>query len=787
MGVIFFNIIFVKIITGVFLHLVRGCEAIMSNNNFTVQYVVGDIIFLSEENDFVIFKAKNIVFQDGFEKELTDYIVKGTFKNISKGDSFKSSCEWVLDQKYGWQLKSLEHFLLLPSNVRGIKRFLKKFIKGIGKVTTDKIVKAYGVSSLDKIKEDISYLTNLDGVGIKKAESIRNQVLKYAGIEELSIFLYQHNITNFNDIVQIYEASEDNALDKIKANPYCICDMLSISKLPIADTIALNSGVSVDSAFRISKIILYYLTKISYSSGHMYEIRDVLKSKIISFLDKEKLGITTDGITDESISEAFDILTKTEQIKIEKMQFQNTDSKHSYEDKELIYLTSLYTIEVGINKMTKALIENKNTSDNNFDYDLFFSKYNRETGIIADKIQESAVINALEYRFSILTGGPGTGKTQTVKEIISALYHRNKKVNIALCSPTGRAAKRMNELTGQEASTIHRLLNLTPNENSYVGEADLSDIDYIICDEASMIDAPLFYKLLSTVVKNDISLVLVGDKDQLPPVGPGLPFKDLVESGKVPITVLQNLFRQAKNSQINTNAKKILSGETRLGKNGIEFDKDKKDFFFFVTDNISRIQDIILKSIDNFISAGNNMDDIIVLSPMYKSPVGSHYINQIVQEHINPRCHTKNEITTSRYILREGDRVMQIKNNYDLNVFNGDIGKITKIDYEEEEIIVSFEDTSTDRHNTVYSFIQAEELELAYSITIHKAQGCEFPCVLMPLNPVLVNLSRNILYTSITRAKRTFVFIGDMESLKNGICKTENMNRNTMLKLRLAS
>lgn len=756
------------------------------NETFAVQYVVSDIIFSSDSSDFVIFKAKNLIFDDGYEKELAEYIIKGDFKNISKGDSLKSNCEWVLDKKYGWQLLSLASFVVIPSNVRGIKRFLKKFIKGIGSVTVDKILKAYGVNTLDKIREDVSALTNIEGIGKKKAQSIREQILKYDGIEKLSLYLFQHNVTNFNDIVQIYEAGEDNALDKIKANPYCICDMLSISKFPLADTIALNSDFPCDSVCRVSKIILFYLSSISYMGGHMFELESVMVDKILYFLNK--MRISTEGITSESFSDAINHLVSTDQIKVESSFIDDeftTDSNN-----RLIYLSSMYTIESGIARLVKKILAKNGTNKKiKFNYDKFFKKYSASTGVISDKIQESAVINALENTFSILTGGPGTGKTQTVKEILDALLYRNKKINIALCSPTGRAAKRMSELTGYEACTIHRLLNLTPNENNFSVEADLSDVDYIICDEASMIDAPLFYKLLSAVDEFDISLCLVGDKDQLPPVGPGLPFKDLIESNEVPITILQNLFRQAKNSQINTNAKKILLGETKLGTGGLEFDSNKQDFFFFVTKDIEKIHNLIIKSIDNLIKLGTNPDDIVVLSPMMKSPVGSLYINNIIQQYLNPKSSSKIEYHTKLYTLREGDRVMQTENNYNLQVYNGDIGKIIKIDNEEEEITVSFEDYDSPnaQKEVVYPFIHANELVLSYAITIHKAQGSEFKCVIMPLNPVLVNLSRNIIYTCITRAKQRFIFIGDPQSLSSGIRKTDNMHRNTLLKARLQS
>lgn len=761
----------------------------MEKTFFSVKYTVGHIVYQNYENNFIIFEARHIKFDEpDTEKELEKYIIKGYFDRIESGDTFKSNCAWVFDKKYGWQLSAQASFITIPSNSNGIIRFLKKFVKGIGKNTAEKIVKAYGVKTLDKIRESLDNLTNIQGIGKKKAERIRTQVLKYDGIEKLSVYLFSKGVTNFNDIVRIYEAAGDQALDKIMANPYSLCDFLTISKFPIADKIALNSGYSSEDPVRLSKIILFYLTNSSYTSGDMFCYFSDLCNNVKYFLKKN--GIENTYFSIPALEKALIKLESLKEVTIDRT-----------EDNYLIYLKSLHYIEFQTSELVRSLLESNTDRFVSFPSQEFFKTYTEKAGIISDKIQESAVLHAINNRFSILTGGPGTGKTQTIKEIIAALEFMNPDITINLCSPTGRAARRMSELTGREAFTLHRLLHLRGDDISDFDEDQILDADYIICDEASMIDAPLFYRLLKAVYDSNASLVLVGDKDQLPPVGAGMPFKDLIESGYVPTIKLENLFRQAKESQINMNANKILNGASDLS-----CDLEKQDFFFFPSDSAEQIQNMILRSIDGLIKVGESPDNIIVLSPMRQSSLGTNLLNEILQRHMNPGDGIKKEYKSSLFILREGDRVMQTRNNYSLTghdaksnepvrigVFNGDIGKITQIDNEEEEITVTFDDyifvktgkLVLTKTNFKYSFVEASDLTLAYATTVHKAQGSEFPCVIMPVNSNLVNLSRNIIYTAITRAKKRFVFVGDTSSLYDGISKTDNMHRNTRLKERI--
>lgn len=736
---------------------------------FNVEYTIRKVIYFNASNGYAISLIKQIKFDEGHEKTLNDYIIRGVYERIEDGDRFRSVCRWVNDKKYGQQLEAKSSLIVMPSNINGIKRFLEKSIRGTGKKTAKLLVDAYGTKTLDFIKEDIRNLTCIKGIGTSKAIRIRDEVLKHDAIEKLSVYLFSKGVTNYNDIVQIYEKLGDNALDKIQANPYVLCDLISIAKLPLADSIALNSGIEPDSPIRISKMILYYLTQNSFSYGHVFMPYFVLLSQISSFINKAL--INTDGLSKESIDKALNLLINSGSV------IKDSNSDH-------LYLAALYHTEVNNAKNIRFMLKDKVREIDKPQFDNFFKEFASKTGYIMDETQKQAVQYAYEYRFSILTGGPGTGKTQTINTIIEYLELTDPLANITLAAPTGRAAKRMSELSHHKASTIHRILGISNSELFGNCETDL-DTDYVICDESSMIDAYLFNKLLEAVIRSHASLILVGDKDQLPPVGPGMVFKELIESGVVPTTRLETLYRQAKHSQINTNAQKILAGIDYIGNGGLEFDVKKQDFFLFPAKDPEKIHSLILKTFHSLMKIGVPAEDITVLSPMKKSSVGVVSLNELIQNDLNPASPLKSERRNNTYLLRVGDRVMQIKNNYELQVYNGDIGFIEEIT--EDEVIVSFEDFESidGRKMVTYENSNLSELELAYAITVHKAQGCEFPCAIYPLNPVLVNSSRSILYTAITRAKSRFIMIGDASSLHNSINKTDNMNRYTNLAERL--
>ena len=750
-----------------------------NTEEFKLNFVVDYIIYRNEETKFTIFTIKRVKFEDkSLDKNPLSYVVKGTYFKINPGDSFSATCHWVYDKTHGYQLESTMANITYPQTENGILRFLQKSVRGLGTKMSHKIVDKFGVKSLDVIRNDYESLSKIPGIGKVKAKKIHDAVCKHEGIERLSVYLFGKGVTNYGEIVKIYEDLGDDALDKIIASPYSLCDYTSITKLPIADKIALSSGVDKMAQFRLERLIVFYLWDNSYNGGHCYASVSEIAKNLPSFLEKRRIEPVT--LSEDELNDVVFASSKNKKLQLTK-----------YGADTLVYLPHLYLVESHTAEMVSQLASVPAKEHDKSFYESFFEKYTKQTGIIPEENQKKAVINALENRFSIITGGAGTGKTQTVNTIIAAIRYENKNAKILLCSPTGRAAKRMSELTGKEASTIHRALGINGEGDLISDEPVEIEADYIICDEASMIDIILFRKLLISVVSSGASFILVGDKDQLPPVGAGLPFKGLVESGCVATTRLKYLFRQAENSQINQNANLILEGANGTT-SALSFDVSKQDFFFFPADSPSKCHDYITRSIDSLMALGTKADDIVILSPMRKTEYGVISINNLVQNHLNPASPTKEEYKSFMYTFREGDRVMQTTNNYDLDVFNGDVGVITKIDKEEEEITVCFDDynlvdgkSELVKKEVIYTFDLASELILAYAVTVHKSQGSEYPCVLMPVSRELINLSRNILYTAVTRSKKRFVFIGDTQALYDGIGKTENMHRHSLLKERV--
>lgn len=753
-------------------------EEILFEEEFDVEFTVNFIVF--KKDDFAIFKAKDVQLDDNYRRNSKNQIsVKGLFPRCEVGDTFKAKCKWEYDDRYGYSLHSLYASRSLPSNLNGIKLFLIKNVKGVGVKTVDKIVKTFGESTFDRIKE--GKLDEVKGISAKVKKRIEKKVAESESLEKLSIYLFKKGVKNYKDVVDIYNKFGEDAMDIVISNPYAICDAEDISKFPIADTIALNSGISEDSLLRREKVLLFYLNNNKFISGNIFERESTLIPALNSLINKLKM--TPLPLSDHLLKEAIMDLEKSGQIVIETEYINGVINDH------ILFLPGSYKRECEIAEMVTEMVT-EDCKGEIKGFREYIETYEKETGITLDEVQEKGVKMAITNKVSILTGGPGTGKTLTINAIIRYILNNEPDAEIKLCAPTGRAAKRMSELTGMEAYTIHRMLKIGPG-NKKLSEEEL-EADYVIVDESSMIDQPLFHILIKAVYDAGASVLFVGDKDQLPPVGAGLPFKDLIESGAVPTVKLSTLHRQARESQININAKNILAGVTEIGEEGLQFDVNKQDFFFFAAYNSEQINSMIIRSIDGLMDVGVKKEDIVVLSPMKRTEVGVQEINIRLQQHLNPSSEDKVEISSGSNIFREGDRVMQTKNNYNLNVFNGDIGYIKKIDEEEEEVIVTYEDyeiiegkLSPVEKDIVYDFGELSELILAYSTTVHKSQGSEYPIVIMPLSPLLFNNSRTILYTAITRAQSKFIFIGDTDSLRRGILRTDETKRNTRLRERL--
>lgn len=754
-----------------------------NNNFFQIDLTCKHIIYRNAENNFTIMDTKILYIPCEQNYPKSSIVVKGIFDRIEEQDSFRCYATWVYDEKYGKQLDIKLPIMIASSDIVGMKHFLRRFVPGVGKATVEKIVNKYGTDSLNKIRENVDNLTCIKGISAAKANRIRNELTKSENIETLSLFLFKSGISSFNDIVTIYDKMGEDAQDKIMSNPYSICDHLSILKFPIADKIALNNGISPSSIVRVSKIVHHYLYNHCLLTGDMYVTRNCLYQNLPSYISKKRFSYV--NLTETLFEDTLNYMEELNTIIIE-----DTGGDKG------IYLKPLYTIESNSSNYIRNINIRRISPLKQNIYDAFFEEYTKNKGIEPDEVQKFAVKVAYENRLSILTGGPGTGKTQTIKAIIAFIKKQSPNSEIVLCAPTGRAAKRMSELTGQESYTIHRLLGLTGSELYDSAQSYDMHIDFLICDESSMIDFPLFHKLITAVAASkNTSLILVGDKDQLPPVGAGFPFKDMIESGKIPTVKLEKLFRQASQSQINKNAKLILKGVTVIGEHGLTFDRRKQDFLFFETSNTDFIRTLIIKSIEQLMDIGIKFDDIMVLSPINKSALGVESLNQLIQNHFNPPCNQKQEYSGKTYVFRVHDRVMATYNDYDSKVFNGDIGTITNIDDKSEEITIAFDSWDEMVYNgnalipakreVIYPFAMAEDFVLANAVTIHKAQGSEYPVVIMPLSPMFKNLSRNMIYTAITRSKSRFLFIGDRQSLINGILNNNNTQRLSKLKDRL--
>lgn len=751
---------------------------------FSIQFRIERVIFSNKDNDFKIASINCIKYihnenADDVSKMFDEFkitdevIIKGDFPDIKEADVLKATCKWVEDKKYGYQLQALVTQAIIPEDVIGIRRYLERFVKGIGKKTAELITEKYGKDAINIIKDDETALLEISGIGKNKAKRIRESILKNNIIEEISVFLFSHGVKTYNEVMLIYDAFKEKTREKIIADPYEICDKISIGRLPLADRIALTLGYEPDSVRRISKIILAYLQDRTYGQGDMYVYSDEIVKDVIEYVHKKKME-QIDVITPEKIEET-----------LKYMEF-NSEVVADVDDnnKSVIYSKRMYDVERII---VRDIIELNNKKDNtqiNNDYEFFRKKFEKDNKCELEDYQLKAVQNANENQVSILTGGPGTGKTFTVNAILSFWKTSYPNAVIKLCAPSGKAAKRMSEATQNEAYTIHRLLGIgSDNDSEYSEEVDF---DYIICDECSMVDASIFAKLLEAVVERNATLLLVGDKDQLPPVGPGLAFKDLIECGIVPTVKLEKLFRQAAESQINQNAKKILAGVTGQGDDKLQTNVDKQDFLLIQRYRTYDIKETIIKSMEWLISHGTKLEDIIILSGMKNvSNVGVNALNEAIQERFNPAKNENDEISIGEHKVRKNDIVMQLKNNYKLEVFNGDVGKVIKIDNDEKIIYVEYTNELKEKFVVEYEPSQFSQITLAYAMTVHKSEGSEYPVVIMPFSTAIMNLTRNLVYTAVTRAKKMFVAVGPEDTIYQAIAKDDNSIRNTQIKSKI--
>ena len=764
----------------------------ISDEKFTVKFKVGKIIFSNETTGYTVISASKIRSKDCSHKELLfGSTLTGTYFNIKEDDVYEADASFLETSKYGIQIKTTNPKLILPSSVEGIRLFLLHHVKGVGKETADRIIEKYGQDTFEAIKNDYMSLTKIKGINKSKAELIYQCIISNEELESLGSFLSSYGITNFNDIVKIHSRLKSNCIEQIKNNPYCICELVSYSYMKISDIIANNMGFLPNCKERLECAVLSYLHFKVAASGYIYVPEKELKKNLDSYV--AKLSPLSYKISDSEIDLALSYLNTDAASKIMIDKNENGEC--------CIYLNNMYNNEIEVSRIFKKLGSKILSADNSKVLEFVEYYQNKNPGIIIDKEQIEAIEKAYHYSLSILTGGPGVGKTFTINLIVSFFIWLNKNTNILLAAPTGRAAKRMTEASGYkyEAYTLHRLLGLNGTD---VPSIDSIEADVLIVDESSMIDIYLMKTLLETVENSDPKLrfILCGDADQLPSVGPGKILRDIIESDALKVTKLVTLHRQAIDSQINQNCRKILNGKT--SHTGVTTTSKVNDFFFIRKNSIEHIYQCIKECISTFLNKDNcTIDNICVLSPMRKGALGIIELNKQLQMYFNPQCPQKKEIEKNGVIFREGDKVMQITNNYNvewlkinkdgviieqgMGIFNGDCGKIVDINLEAKVVTVDFSNDDDTRQIVEYNNSSLSELEHSYAMTVHKSQGCEFPYVIMPFEAGLINYNRSILYTGISRAKVMWVGIGSLNVFDYAIGKVDNNTRYSLLKERL--
>ena len=726
---------------------------------------VEHIVFRNEENGYTVFNL------EGDEGEVT---CVGTFHYINEGEMLEVEGDYVTHPVYGSQLKVVTHKVKEPEDLISIERYLGSgAIKGVGAALAGRIVRRFQEDTFRIIEEEPERLAEVKGISERKAREISEQMEGKKEMRRAMIYLQKYGISTALG-VKIYQYYGNKLYQVLEENPYQLADNIDGVGFKTADEIASRIGVHADSDFRIRSGLFYVLQQ-AINEGHIYLPQEVLIRKASQLLGVELRDIDS-YIMDLCIDRK--IVRKEEQGEVR------------------IYATHFYYLELNTAKMLHDLDIDCQLPEEMMEERL--KKVEAKEKITLDEMQHKAVIASIKHGLLVLTGGPGTGKTTTINTMIQ--FFKSEGMDILLAAPTGRAAKRMTEATGYEAQTIHRLLEVSGNPeeegniNGFLRNRENPlETDVIIIDEMSMVDLPLMHALLSAIVVGT-RLVLVGDVNQLPSVGPGSVLKDIISSECFPVVTLNRIFRQAGESDIVVNAHKINAGEP------VVINNKSKDFFFLQRQDANIILRVLVALIQEKLPkyVGAPQNEIQVMTPTRKGILGVEQLNLVLQRYLNPPEQGKNEEEINGRIFRVGDKVMQIKNNYQLEwevqtkygltvdkgqgIFNGDMGIVTAISKYDETIEVEY-----DEHRKVkYPFEMTEELELAYAITVHKSQGSEYPAVIIPLLPgpkLLYN--RNLLYTAVTRAKKCLTIVGSERVFQEMIENENEQKRYTSLAERI--
>ena len=701
------------------------------------------ITYQNPENGYAVLQAS----VKGYRENQT---LVGTFHEVTVGAVLIVEGQWRVDKRYGRQFAAESWSETLPATIVGIEKYLGSgLVKGIGPKMAKQIVAHFGLQTFEVIENDIEKLLEVPGIGKGRIGKIHDSWEKQKDVKDIMVFLQGHGVSS-TYAAKIYKQYGKDSIERVQTNPYCLADDIWGIGFKTADGIAQKLGYENNDPRRCRSGILYTLSQLS-DEGHVYAEREQLIAAAKTLLQAEEQPIT------ETLSQ----MIAAEDVIL--------DSPH--DSPEAIYLPPFYYAEVGVANKLRRLLQTQ--TGNLFDRATAVADDSSRIGQIEyDAVQLSAIRKAIFSKVMVLTGGPGTGKTTTTLGIIAAFESLGQR--ILLAAPTGRAAKRMSEATGKEAKTIHRLLEFNPAEGYKRNDENPLDGDVLIVDECSMIDIILMNSLLKAV-PSTMRLILVGDIDQLPSVGAGNVLRDIIDSDAIPVVRLTRIFRQAQSSRIVTNAHKINQGLFPDISNG-----RTSDFFFIRQEDPEQAALEIVNIVRNRIPKAYRIatSDIQVLAPMQRSVVGAANLNIMLQEAINP---AGDSLARGGFKYRQGDRVMQIRNNYDKDVFNGDIGTVSAVDIEDRSLTVLF-----DGRTVSYEDSELDELTLAYATTIHKSQGSEYPVVVIPLLMThFVMLQRNLVYTGITRAKRLCILVGTTKALAYAIHNQTVQKRNTRLKERL--
>ena len=729
----------------------------------TITGFVEHIVYRNEENGYTVLNLAS-----NEEDEVT---CVGVFQMISEGESLELTGEYTVHPSYGPQFKVQQYSIKAPEDIASIERYLGSgAIKGVGAALAARIVRKFKEDTFRIIEEEPERLAEIKGISERKAQEIAQQTEEKRELRQAMIFLQNYGIS-LSLAVKIYQTYQLDMYRIIQENPYRMAEDVTGVGFKIADEIAHRVGIHLDSDFRIRSGIMYVLQQASLE-GHTYLPEELLTRRAC-----ELLGVDASGVEKHYMDMAIDrkLILKQSEAEVQ------------------IYASTFYYMELNVAVMLRELNVKYDFSETAVEQRI--RKIEQLSELELDEMQRTAVKEAVRSGLLVITGGPGTGKTTTINTIIQ--YFESEGMDIALAAPTGRAAKRMSETTGYEAKTIHRLLELSGGMDEHAGfernEQNPLETDVIIIDEMSMVDITLMHNLLKAVVAGT-RLILVGDVNQLPSVGPGCVLKDIIDSHACNVVRLNRIFRQASESDIIVNAHKINRGEP------VSLDNKSRDFFFLKRYDANVIISICIQLIRQKLPKYVNAlpFDIQVLTPMRKGLLGVERLNTILQQYLNPPDGKKAEREHGQTIFRVGDKVMQIKNNYQaeweirsrynipiekgMGVFNGDLGNVRVINSFYETLTVEYEE----RRMVEYPFKELDQLDLAYAITIHKSQGSEYPAVIIPLltGPRML-MNRNLLYTAVTRARKCVTLVGDEKAFYNMEANVNEQKRYSGLRDRL--